>query len=228
MSNVFALLFLIFIGLLIWGLISPKSLSKFGKKPISRRDAGIFFGLAALFFMILTGATAPASIKESNNIKEAVTVQQSNAEVKPTIEVVSETQTIPFSKEKVEDSTMAKGTSTISTIGVNGEKTITFEIEKKDDQEISRKQVKEEVTKQPVNEVTKIGTKVAKVTPPPRASSPAPAPSSNCDPNYSGGCVPIVSYDLDCPDIGFRVYVVGTDIHGFDGRDNDGVGCESY
>jgi hypothetical protein len=52
--------------------------------------------------------------------------------------------------------------------------------------------------------------------------------TSTCDPNYSGFCVPNVSYDLDCPDIGHMVYVVGYDYHGFDGNDNDGIGCESY
>ena len=68
-------------------------------------------------------------------------------------------------------------------------------------------------------------------------SAPAPAPtpapqqtpqpsSSNCDPNYSGGCVPNVSYDLNCSDISFSVRVVGSDPHGFD-RDGDSYGCES-
>jgi hypothetical protein len=52
------------------------------------------------------------------------------------------------------------------------------------------------------------------------ASGPA------CDPNYSGACVPIVTYDLDCPDIGQLVLVVGNDIHKFD-RDRDGRACES-
>ena len=51
--------------------------------------------------------------------------------------------------------------------------------------------------------------------------------TSSCDPNYSGYCVPNVSYDLDCPDIGHMVYVVGVDRHRFD-ADNDGYGCESY
>lgn len=49
--------------------------------------------------------------------------------------------------------------------------------------------------------------------------------ASDCDPNYEGTCVPSVGYDLDCPDIPGPVYVVGTDIHGFD-RDRDGIGCE--
>jgi hypothetical protein len=68
------------------------------------------------------------------------------------------------------------------------------------------------------------------------AATPAPTPTSSastsptagaCDPNYAGYCVPIVTYDLDCADIGHRVTVVGIDIHGFDG-DHDGFGCESY
>jgi hypothetical protein len=50
----------------------------------------------------------------------------------------------------------------------------------------------------------------------------------SCDPNYSGFCVPNVTYDLDCADIQHVVYVIGYDRHGFDGNDNDGIGCESY
>ena len=59
------------------------------------------------------------------------------------------------------------------------------------------------------------------------APAPVPAPGGACDPNYAGYCVPIVSYDLDCGDIGHRVTVVGVDIHHFD-SDGDGIGCESY
>jgi micrococcal nuclease len=59
------------------------------------------------------------------------------------------------------------------------------------------------------------------------AGAPAPAvtPGARCDPNYSGACVPIVTYDLNCADISGRVKVVGRDIHRFDG-DGDGYGCE--
>ncbi len=66
----------------------------------------------------------------------------------------------------------------------------------------------------------------------PQTTAPAPAAptesqgASDCDPNYSGGCVPNVSYDLDCGDISFSVQVIGTDHHRFD-RDGDGYGCES-
>jgi hypothetical protein len=64
-------------------------------------------------------------------------------------------------------------------------------------------------------------------SPPSPTSTPAPAPGGACDPNYTGFCVPIVSYDLDCGDIGHRVSIVGVDIHQFD-SDHDGIGCERY
>ena len=57
-------------------------------------------------------------------------------------------------------------------------------------------------------------------------AAPAAADTTDeCDPNYTGTCVPIVSYDLNCDDISGSVTVVGSDPHGFDG-DGDGHGCE--
>lgn len=50
--------------------------------------------------------------------------------------------------------------------------------------------------------------------------------SSSCDTNYTP-CIPNVTYDLDCADIGVQVTVIGSDRHKFD-RDKDGYGCESY
>ncbi|CAN5488818.1 hypothetical protein BH11ACT7_BH11ACT7_34050 [soil metagenome] len=58
-------------------------------------------------------------------------------------------------------------------------------------------------------------------------------PSSSCDSNYSGPCVPIAS-DVDCAGgsgngpayVDGPVYVVGSDIYDLD-RDGDGVGCQS-
>ena len=64
------------------------------------------------------------------------------------------------------------------------------------------------------------------VSPKPKRSK-KPKPASTCDPNYSGACVPIVSWDLDCADIAEPVTVTGSDIHRFD-ADGDGAGCESY
>jgi micrococcal nuclease len=61
------------------------------------------------------------------------------------------------------------------------------------------------------------------------ATKPPPAPG-NCDPSYPDVCIPPYSQvgDLDCGHIQHRDFrVLPPDPHGFDGRDNDGVGCES-
>ena len=64
------------------------------------------------------------------------------------------------------------------------------------------------------------------VSGPPTATPP---PSGKCDPNYTGGCVPLYPPDVDCADIralGIApVRVIGSDPHRLDG-DGDGYGCE--
>lgn len=66
------------------------------------------------------------------------------------------------------------------------------------------------------------------------ATTPLPQqPSSSCDSNYSGACVPIDS-DVDCASgsgngpsyVSGPVTVVGSDIYELD-RDGNGTGCES-
>lgn len=58
-----------------------------------------------------------------------------------------------------------------------------------------------------------------------------PAPLSgggkNCDPNYTGACIPPYPPDLDCTEISATNFnSVGSDPHGFDG-DGDGIACET-
>lgn len=76
----------------------------------------------------------------------------------------------------------------------------------------------------------------AEQAPPPPAAQFAPPPAAPvapaCDPNYSG-CVPVAS-DVDCAGgsgngpayVKGPVRVIGEDIYGLDGNDNDGIGCE--
>ena len=55
-----------------------------------------------------------------------------------------------------------------------------------------------------------------------------PPPPPPCDPSYPGVCIPSPPPDLDCVDVPHtNIRVVGRDPHGFDGWDNDGVGCET-
>lgn len=71
----------------------------------------------------------------------------------------------------------------------------------------------------------------APLVPPEPRPEPAiqsrPPPGGNCDPRYSGACIPTYPPDLDCTEIharGFRV--LGDDVHGSD-ADDDGIGCDA-
>ena len=62
--------------------------------------------------------------------------------------------------------------------------------------------------------------------------SAPPASAQECHPAY-GGCIPIVSYDLNCADIGYavvQVWDVYNDPYGLDTWDGPGNGwtCDSY
>lgn len=142
-----------------------------------------------------------------------------------TYKEVTETTAIPFEKTTSESNLYDKGTTQVTTPGINGEKTSTYKVTLVDGTETKRELLKEEATTAPVAEVTSIGTYV-------KPASPKKQVSSNCDSNYSGGCVPIDS-DVDCgggsgngPSYFYgTAQVVGSDIYDLD-RDNDGVACE--
>jgi hypothetical protein len=223
-------------------LIRPNLINrrKYIKQPLSRgKIAGIgcaAIAVALIGFGTVLAATEPASVKEARLANEAAAKhtelkrqqEQENAiqteklkqaeATKPKVKVETKTEAIAFEAVEQNDGTIPLGEKRVSTPGVNGERTLTYEVAYINGTEKSRKETKREVTKAPINQLTLIGTYV----------KPAPAPkvTSNCDANYSG-CVPVVSYDLDCRDIGFSVRVLGYDRHNFDG-DNDGYGCESY
>lgn len=144
----------------------------------------------------------------------------------PTPVVITDTkiEVVAFQEVSRQDGSIPKGQTRVSQEGVNGERTITYEVTTLEGKETARKEVKNEVTKAPVDKVTLIGTYVA----------PQPAvqrQSSSCDPNYSG-CVPIAS-DVDCAGgkgngpayVQGPIRVIGTDIYDLD-RDGNGIACE--
>ncbi|WCC79899.1 septal ring lytic transglycosylase RlpA family protein [Cutibacterium equinum] len=75
---------------------------------------------------------------------------------------------VPFSTKKVEDSSLAKGKTKITTKGVKGTNEETWTVVYKDGKKVSEKKVSTKVVKAPVAEVVKVGTK--KVTPPSTSS----------------------------------------------------------
>lgn len=146
-------------------------------------------------------------------IKE-VTIKQAIAqdEIDGTLDVTTEdiTESLPFTTQNKPNASMDKGETRITQQGVNGSKIVTYHVYKNNGQEVRRVATSESLTSQPVAQIVEYGTK----------------PALNCNPNYSP-CVPNAGYDLDCPDIGMRVSVVGYDVYRLD-ADNDGIGCESY
>lgn len=70
--------------------------------------------------------------------------------------------------------------------------------------------------------------KPAAVKPPAKQKPSTGDGGGNCDPSYPDVCIPSPPPDLDCDDVPYdNIRVVGDDPHGFDGNDNDGIGCES-
>jgi hypothetical protein len=130
---------------------------------------------------------------------------------------ITTTRKIPFRTRKVNDSALAAGKTRVRRKGAAGVKTLTYEVTYTGGKETSRKLLGEKVTRAPVARVIAVGTKRAR----------------SCDPNYSGGCVPIAS-DVDCAGgsgngpayVRGPVRVVGSDIYDLD-RDGDGIACDT-
>ncbi|WP_416901023.1 G5 domain-containing protein [Micromonospora echinospora] len=131
------------------------------------------------------------------------------------VRTVTETERLRHGVRTVKDSSLAEGKRVVRTPGVDGVRTLTYQVTVTDGVQTGRKLVRSAVTRKPVTEVVAVGTK----------------PARRCDPNYSG-CVPIAS-DVDCAGGGGNgpayvtgpVHVVGSDIYDLD-RDNDGYGCD--
>jgi hypothetical protein len=146
----------------------------------------------------------------------AAATPKPNIETKMTTALVS----IPFKTTTLRDPSIKKGVVVVKTSGKNGSRRLTYAVTLTNGVQTSKKLVGSTVVTKPVNQVTVIGTKVAA------------QPAANCDPNYSGACVPIAS-DVDCAGgsgngpayVEGPVKVVGTDIYGLD-ADHDGIGCE--
>lgn len=164
-------------------------------------------------------STAP-STQQRTTPAPTTTTETSKPELEVEKRPATETAEIPFDKAMINDPTLEKGTTTVVTKGINGVKTLTYELTLTDGVQTDKKLVKEEITTSPVAQVTAVGTKVV-------------AQTSQCDPNYSGACVPIAS-DVDCLGgsgngpayVKGPVYVIGKDIYRLD-NDGNGIGCEN-
>lgn len=182
-------------------------------------------GLAAVFGVFIIGSIANGMSNPSPAAPVAPATQQVKAGPTTSYKEVTETQPVAFEKTTKESSLYDKGTSQVTTPGVDGVKTLTYKLTLVDGVETKRELLKEDLTSAPVSEITSVGTYVKPVAPKQQAAS-------SCDSNYSGGCVPI-DRDVDCgggsgngPSYFYgTAQVVGSDIYDLD-RNSNGIACD--
>lgn len=120
---------------------------------------------------MVVGAVASPTPEPAPAVVPA-SVQQVVQEPVVTTKVKTESRTIAFEKQTVNDGSLTKGVKQVRTVGVDGVKTITHTITLTDGVETARDS-SEKVTTAPVTQVTAVGTYMA---PKP---APSPAAASN-------------------------------------------------
>ena len=158
-------------------------------------------------------AIVPATASATPSVAPSTPGQASSVVKKRT---VTSRRAIPFKTMRVNDSELSKGSTRVRKPGVRGLEILTYKVTLRNGIQTHKVLVRKVIVRAPVTRVVAVGTKEAQ----------------QCDPNYSGACVPIAS-DVDCAGgsgngpayVQGPVQVVGTDIYGLD-SDDDGIGCE--
>ena len=96
------------------------------------------------------------SYPKSTPVKDGMVIVVYRVETK----TVTEKQSVAYSVKEIEDSSLEKGKTKLETEGVNGEKTVTYEVVYVNGEATEKRQISSEVTKEPVDEVKRVGTKV--------------------------------------------------------------------
>lgn len=93
-------------------------------------------------------------------IENGMTITVCRVEIK----TVTETETISYDTETISDSDLEVGETRTETTGVDGEKSVTYEVTYVNGEAQSKTEVSSTVTKEPVTEVIYVGTKTASVS----------------------------------------------------------------
>lgn len=131
----------------------------------------VLLGILAVFILAgIGGGHQTTNLNAANSAAKAPTI---------TTKTETETQSIPFAKTTVNDAALAEGTTEVTTAGVNGSETLTYQITYTNGKQTNKKLVNTTVDQQPVDQITSIGTYVA--------PAPAPPPQTSCTPLTNGG-----------------------------------------
>jgi hypothetical protein len=162
-------------------------------------------------------ATQAAAVPATGSATPSA-ASSTSAQASPVVEkrIITNRRAIPFKTMRVNDSTLSKGTTRVKNPGARGVEILTYKVTLLNGIQTHKELIRKVIVRAPVTRVIAVGIKE----------------TQQCDPNYSGACVPIAS-DVDCAGgsgngpayVQGPVQVVGTDIYGLD-RDGDGIGCE--
>jgi resuscitation-promoting factor RpfB len=163
-------------------------------------------------------ATATPSGASSTATATPSAVSSTSTQASPVVEkrIITDRRAIPFKTMRVNDSTLSKGNTRVRNPGARGAEILTYKVTFRNGIQTHKELIRKVIVSAPVTQVIAVGIKE----------------TQQCDPNYSGACVPIAS-DVDCAGgsgngpayVQGPVQVIGTDIYGLD-RDGDGIGCE--
>lgn len=103
------------------------------------------------------------------------------------------TKRMPFETDIVETARLAAGQREVQQAGEVGLLVRVVRLSVRSGEVIDRQLVRKFVAREPVDRVVLVGTRVE----PKREPDPLPGRVGDCDPNYSGACVPVAS-DVDC------------------------------
>jgi len=162
-------------------------------------------------------ATQAAAVPATGSATPSA-ASSTSAQASPVVEkrIITNRRAIPFKTMRVNDSTLSKGTTRVKNPGARGVEILTYKVTFLNGIQTHKELIRKVIVRAPVTRVIAVGIKE----------------TQQCDPNYSGACVPIAS-DVDCAGgsgngpayVQGPVQVVGNDIYGLD-RDGDGIGCE--
>lgn len=131
---------------------------------------------------VLIGFSSPDPQATSNQTTSKLSTDTSTS-AEPKVETKTETSTriTPYETVYVDSNTLEKGKTEVTTTGVDGIETITYEVTYTNGIETNRKALKTETTQSPVSEVIVRGT----YAPPKIATNPTSSQSCNIKGNIS-------------------------------------------
>ena len=179
-------------------------------------------GLLAIAVVMMLALAGCATTEADSPVGDAgAESTPKKAEVKT--QKVRKSDRIPFATTVIKTDDLAKGETQVQQQGRAGVQVRVVRLTKRLGETVKREVLRKFVSREPVTKVLLVGTRVEK----------KPSSSGNCDPNYSGACVPVAS-DVDCAGgdgdgpayVQGPVTVVGEDIYDLN-RDPDNIACDS-